>query len=423
MTHKIDNHFPTPAPAPFIGWQIVLSASLILFVSSGIGFYSHSLILDPLMKAHGWSKGTVSAAITLFFFSNGITGAIIGRWIDRYGPKWFLVSGALVFSTGLYALTRINSVPLLFLAYLIMSTGFCATALIPANTLITNWFIRRRGFAMSIANTGLSAGGVILVPLISFLILRMGLTTALLVLGGLYIAIICPIALLGIVHRPADINQFPDGLPPDAPMAETDDACGHGPGRSWTRGQAMKTLAFWTIALAFMLALAGQIAYLIHQVSFLSQYLSPANAAAAVSITAGASIAGRLLLGLFVDRWNNRYVTICCVLFQGTAVTVLAFHHHVFILYLCTLVFGLTMGPLIMMQSLLTAECFGMPSFATVSGTIGLITMPGAAFGPVIAGMIFDLTQSYQWSFLLFAGASFLSAAIVWFARPPETMY
>ena len=420
MVHEMDNHSST-ASTQFYGWKIVLSASVILFVASGIGFYCHSLILDPLMKVHGWSKGTVSAAITLFFFCNGITGAIIGRWIDRHGPKWFLVSGAVIFGAGLFALTRIDSVPQLFLAYLVMSAGFCATALIPANTLITNWFIRKRGFAMSITTTGLSAGGVILVPLTSFLLIHLGLDTALFILAGIYIAVICPIALLGIVHRPADINQYPDGMPPDAPVREKHTGSHQAAGRSWTRGQAMKTTAFWAIAIAFMLALAGQIAYLIHQVSFLSQYLTAGAAATAVSITAGASIAGRLLLGLFVDRWNNRYVTIGCVLLQGTAVAVLAFYNHVFILYLCTLAFGLTMGPLIMMQSLLTAECFGMPSFATVSGTVGLITMPGAAFGPMIAGMIFDLTQSYQWSFLLFAAASFISAGIVWFAKPPET--
>ena len=187
----------------------------------------------------------------------------------------------------------------------------------------------------------------------------------------------------------------------------------------WTRKQALKTIAFWSIALAFMLALAGQIAYLVHQVSFLSQYLGPQKAASTVSITAGASIVGRLVLGQFVDRWDNRYVIMYCVIFQGIAVITLAFYDDVIILYLCTLVFGLTMGPLLMMQSLITGECFGIPSFAAVSGSIGLITMPGAAFGPVIAGMIFDKTQSYQSSFMLFALASFLSAGIIYFARPP----
>ena len=92
-----------------------------------------------------------------------------------------------------------------------------------------------------------------------------------------------------------------------------------------------------------------------------------------MAITACASIVGRLFLGTFVDRCDKRYVTMVCVLIQGLAVLTLAFYSHVVLLYLCTFAFGLTMGSLIMMQSLLIGECFGIPSFATVSGAIGLV--------------------------------------------------
>ncbi len=340
--------------------------------------------------------------------------------MDRYGPKWFLIFGSIVFGTSLYALRWIDTTPQLFVVYIIMSIGFCCTALVPINMLITNWFVRKRGLAMSITSTGLSAGGVVLVPLTSYLIIRLGLDSALLILGSMYILVITPITLFFIKHRPSDINQQPDG--DDQPLDLTGGQHKNNnlaQMTAWTRRRAIKTTAFWSIALSFMLALAGQVAYLVHQVSFLTQYLGSLKAATAVSITAGASIAGRLVLGIFVDRWDKRYVTMLCVLFQGLAVMTLAFYNHVIILYLCTFVFGLTMGPLIMMQSLIIGECFGVPSFATVSGSIGLFTMSGAAFGPVIAGMIFDTTQSYQLSFILFATASFLAMGIIYFAKPP----
>jgi len=404
----------------FYGWWIVFAGSIILFVSSGIGFYSHGVLLDPLRSLHGWSKGTVSAAITLFFFTNGIVGLILGRWIDRYGPKWFLIFGSIIFGVGLYALKWIDTTPQLFVVYMIMSAGFCSTASVPINTLITNWFVLKRGLAMSITTIGLSAGGVILVPLTSYLIIHFGLDRALLILGSIYILVITPMTLFFIKHRPSDINQYPDGddRQLDA-ITENRNKVNVAQMNVWTRRQAMKTIAFWSIALAFMLALAGQIAYLVHQVSFLTQYLGSQKAATAVSITAGASIAGRLVLGMFVDQWDKRYVTMLCVLLQGLAVLTLAFYNHVIILYICTFVFGLTMGPLLMMQSLIIGECFGIPSFATVSGTIGIFTMPGAAFGPFIAGMIFDTTQTYQWSFILFATTSFLAMGIIYFAKPP----
>ena len=99
----------------FYGWWIVAAGAIILFVSSGIGFYGHGVILDPLGNLHGWTKGTVSSAITLFFFSNGIVGLLIGRWMDRYGPKWFLVCGSIIFGLSISALSWCNSIVQLFI--------------------------------------------------------------------------------------------------------------------------------------------------------------------------------------------------------------------------------------------------------------------------------------------------------------------
>ena len=404
----------------FYGWWIVFAGCIILFVSSGIAFYGQGVILDPLRNAHGWSKGTVSSAITLFFFLNGIVGFIIGRWMDRFGPKWFLVGGSAVFGLGLWSLNWIDSIPQLFLIYLIMAVGFCSTSLVPINMLITRWFIKKRGLAMSITNTGLSVGGVFLVPLASYLIIHFGLDWALPILGGIYMLVIIPMAVLFIKQQPSDVGQYPDGDEQrGAGDVNQQSKAAAGQMRRWTRRQAIKTAAFWSIAMTFMLALGGQIAYLVHQVSFLGKYLGPQGAANAVAITALASIVGRLFLGTFVDRCDKRYVTMVCILIQGLAVLTLAFYSHVALLYICTFAFGLTMGSLIMMQSLLIGECFGIPSFATVSGAIGLCCMPGAAFGPVIAGAIFDVTQSYQGAFGLFAAASFVAMGVVLFAKPP----
>lgn len=402
----------------FYGWWIVFAGSIIFFIASGIGFYCHSVILDPLRGQHNWSKAVLSAAITLFFFINGVAGLFIGRWVDRYGPKWVLVCGSVLFSAGLLALTKVQTIAQLFIIYFILALGFCATNLVPINTLLTNWFIRRRGLAISIASTGMSIGGMVMVPLTSFFILKLGLNEAIIILALIYILGVVPVTLIFIKQRPSDIGQYPDGdksyEPSDENIVKIRSQM-----KKWTRGQAVKTVAFWSISLAFMLALSCQIAFLVHQISFLSKYLGTQHAAATVSITSGASILGRFVLGFFVDRMDKRYVTMVCAFLQGTAVATLTINTNAVSLYLCTFVFGLTMGALLMMLSLITAECFGIPSFATIYGTIGFITMPGAAFGPFIAGLIFDATQSYSISFVVFAFVSFLSAGIIYFAKPP----
>ena len=266
----------------FYGWWIILGSTAILFVSSGIGFYGHGVILDPLRAQYGWSKGVISLAVTMYFATAGAMGMVIGRFIDRYGPKPVLILGSTIMGIGFFLLSRVTQLWQFFAVYLLMAIGWSGTSLVPISTLITNWFIRRRGFAMGLTMTGLSLGGVVLVPFAVYLISHWGLRSALPVLGLTFWIVVIPVALLVIKQRPSDVGQFPDGGQPPVSGSEKT------PGirtslasqwKVWTRGRAMRTPAFWSIVAAFLLALSGQIAFLVHQISFLSQTLGPARAA------------------------------------------------------------------------------------------------------------------------------------------------
>lgn len=407
----------------FYGWWIILGSTAILFVSSGIGFYGHGVILDPLRNQYGWSKGTVSLAVTMYFATTGAMGLLIGRFIDQYGPRPVLILGSTIMGIGFLLLSRVSQLWQFFAVYLLMAIGWSGTSLIPISTLITNWFIRRRGFAMGLTMTGLSLGGVVLVPFGVYLISHWGLRTALPVLGSIFWIVIIPIAFLVIKQRPSEVGQFPDGEV--SPVSYSEGTGGirsplNSQWRVWTRPEAIKTPAFWAIVGSFILALSGQIAFLVHQISFLSKTLGPGGAATAVSVTASASIFGRFFLGTIADRADKRFVAMFCFLVQGVAILSLAYFRQVAVLYLGTFAFGLTMGGVVMMQPLLIGECFGMVSFGMISGLSGLFTMVIASLGPAIAGWIFDATQDYRIAFTFFSGASLLAMGLVFFARPPK---
>jgi len=406
----------------FYGWWVVASSIVILFASSGVGFYAHGVILDPIRAQYGWSKGIVSSAITFYFATTAFAGIFVGQKIDKYGPKPFLIGGALVFSLSYFLLSRIDQVWQLFFVYFLVAIGWSGSSLLSVNTLITSWFIRKRGLAMSVTMTGLSLGGMILVPLASYLIVAKGFQTTIISLSAIYALVIIPCTLLFIKARPSDLNLLPDGETDKiaAETANTPNLNYESQQRTWTRKEAFATSSFWAIVIAFSLALCVQMAFLVHQISFLSIYLGKMGAAAAVSITTGASILGRLTLGTFVDRFDKRYTAMLCFLAQGLAVLMLAFSQQIAVLYLCTFLFGLTMGSMLMMLPLITGECFGMVSFGMVSGMIGVFSTSGSSLGPMIAGFIFDATQSYQMAFILFSSFSLLAMLVIYFARPPE---
>jgi MFS family permease len=165
--------------------------------------------------------------------------------------------------------------------------------------------------------------------------------------------------------------------------------------------------------------LCGQITFMIHEISFLSPFLGPTGAAMAVSLTSVASFCGRFLVGSFVDRADKKVVGSICFLLQGAAVFTAAPSTQPLILYLCVILFGLTMGNIVMMQPLIIGEFFGMVSFGRVSGLMMLFTSSGSALGPMLGGILFDLTQGYRVSFTLFACAYVLAALVILFARPP----
>jgi MFS family permease len=159
---------------------------------------------------------------------------------------------------------------------------------------------------------------------------------------------------------------------------------------------------------------------MIHVISFLSPFLGSARAAAAVSLMTGVSFCGRLFVGSFVDRADKRAVAIACFLLQGAAVFTIARSSHPLSLYLCVMAFGLAMGNIVMMQALIVGDCFGMLSYGRISGLAMLFTSSGSAFGPMIAGTLFDLTGSYETSFTLLAFNYILASLCALFAKPPS---
>ena len=406
----------------FYGWWIVLGAMAILAITSGFGFFGHGLILDPLQEEFGWSKGAISSAITLLFLISAMVGPIVGEQVDRHGPTRALMIGAFIMGLGFIVLSRINLLWQLFAVYFLMGIGQSATHNIPTSTVIANWFVRKRGLAMSIAMTGLSIGGIVVVPLASQAIHRWGLKTSLSVFGLSYWVVIIPIALFLLKQQPSVMGLLPDGAPLTSSLnGGSKSSIDYAKQKEvWTRREAMGTKAFWAIVFAFLFGISGQMSFLMHEVSFMSQFVGPTRAAAAISVTSGASLLGRFSLGAVVDRFDKRVMIMLCFFIQSAAMLTAGFSTQVVILYFCVFAFGLTMGNVVLLQSLIIGECFGQVSFGTVFGLAGLFISSVSSFGPMIAGFIYDATQSYRIAFSIFAAMSAFATLFLIYAKPPR---
>ncbi|MCG8506523.1 MAG: MFS transporter, partial [Sphingomonadales bacterium] len=149
----------------YYGWKIVWALLVVLTFSSGLSFYNHAIYLNALAANPAFTVESASTAVSLFFLTGGVTGLWVARSVQQYDARICICIGALISCLGLGSLAYVQTIPQLFAAYMFLGTGFSASALIPATTLVTRWFTQRRAMALSIASTGLSLGGVILTPL------------------------------------------------------------------------------------------------------------------------------------------------------------------------------------------------------------------------------------------------------------------
>jgi len=423
---------PAPRPLPpaarllpggwFYGWYVAIACSLLMMVGVGVGYYGLPIFLKPLKDAHGWSTAQVSWAPAIYFCVSGLTAAIVGPYVDRYGPRRFMLIGSLINGASAAMIGIVNELWQLYVVYFVFAVAFGMSSNIAVNAILARWFIRRRALAMSISFTGVSLGGVILAPIASRLIDVGGLELATPILGALVIITSIPVIIGVIVFDPRDVGMLPDGdtaasAPPPAQQALLAAQM-----RTWTRAEAVRTVGFWGILVAFLLVLIAQTGYVVHQVTFLEDRLGSRSAAAfTISVTAFGSIIARLAVGIFADNVDRRLLTVILFVVQATAILLIIHTDSIAATWALTLVFGLTIGNVYMMQSLLVGEIFGMVSFGTVFGLISLAGQVGSGLGPIGVGIIHDATGGYTVPFTITAALTYLAAVAILFARPAKS--
>ena len=404
----------------FYGWYIAIACACLMFVGVGVGYYGLPIFLKPLQDDNGWSTTQVSWAPAIYFTVSGLTSALIGPYIDKYGPNKFMLYGTIANSISAAFIGLVGELWQLYLVYFVFAIAFGMSSGIAVNAIMTRWFVRRRALAMSISSTGVSLGGVVLAPVAAWLVDAGGLELATPVLGALVLIVALPVILLVVAFDPSELGLRPDGDPPQArPSAHAPALSGQY--RTWTRPEAVRTIGFWAIFIAFLLVLVAQTGYIIHQVNFLEERLGSRNEAAfTISVTAFGSIVARLVVGIFADNVDRRLLTFVLFVTQATCTMLIIHTDNVVATWALTLVFGFTIGNIYMMQSLLVGEIFGMVSFGAVFGLISLAGQAGSGIGPITVGFLEDQTGGYTVPFTVTAVLTYLAAFVILFARPEK---
>ena len=385
----------------FYGYWIVAVTFLCRFIGAGAGIYAFALFFKPLQAEFNWNRGTISWAFFIFMVILGLTSPLIGRMVDRYGARKVISLGAFVAGLGFLWLTSIQNLWSFYAGYVVIGLGMTATGSVSTTKVVSNWFTKRRGTAIGIMAAGIGVGGLALAPLIgAYLIPNFGWRASYLALALLIWVLIIPASLLVIKTRPSDIGLYPDGV--EATEAKPTVQAAEG----WTLSMALKTSIFWLIAVAFLTTGFNQIGVIQHQVNHFTDIGFPVAAAATALGAVGFSSAiGKLVFGWLCDRMPAKYIAAISFTLQLAAVIVLIMLKStspLAIIWLYAMLMGLGVGGWMPTMSMLVSGNFGLASYGTIFGMVSLTQGLGCAFGPLVAGYMFDAMQTYFWVFIIF---------------------
>ena len=417
--------------AYFYGWWIVAVASVFQILTGGLYGTGLAVYFLPISRDLGLSRAALSLAFTLRSLESGLDGPLTGYLVDRLGPRAMMRMGTALAGLGFILLALTHSYATFLLVFLgLLAVGFSAGVHHPVMALINQWFSRRRALAMNLGYVGNEVGGALLTPLIALLVINVGWRQGAVLSGVLVLAVLIPLTLLirntpesmGLRRDGAAPAEAPSGMPHGSEETPMGRRQGQAEPEDFTVRGALKTSAYWHLALAMGARSFSKSLLHVHLVPLMVwKGLDERTAALLVGLFAFSQIPLRISAGLAADHWSVTRVPALAMLAGVCAVATLLFGKEgsVWTGVLFVVLYALAESGNTVSWAIV-GDFFGRQNFATIRGGISLIHMPIALPAPTFAGWVFDRTLSYQRALLPVVGFYLLASLLYWTLHSPR---
>jgi MFS family permease len=407
----------------FYGWWIVIIGCILDAVKGGTFNSGFTLYFLPVLNELQLSRAATSLPFSLAKLESALQGPLVGYLIDRVDLRVMLVLGVTFAGLGFVLLSLTHSYLLFLIVFMgFLSLGFQAGFNHATMAAVNHWFLKKRGLAMSIVQTGQAIGGVVIFPLVALAVLKLGWRQAAF-LSGLGVLSLVPLVLL-VRRSPEGMGLLPDGegrAPPHPSTVATTPVHRRREPEDYTAGEALRTPTFWLLAAFHGLRNVPYGGVTVHLVPLLVwKGLSQPMAAFFVGLMAFSTIIIRPLTGWLGDRWSKQKIGALGVILGGLGLLVLtcsdgALWHIVAFAILFSFADAINS-----VTWALVGDFFGRRQFATIRGWIGMIQSLAAMPAAVFTGWIFDQTESYFYALLPFIAIYGVAGLILWQAPRPR---
>ena len=455
----------------YYGWVIVANTVVISFSTRAVMAVAVlSVFVVPMTSDLGWSRGLFSGAVSLGGLAAVVTAPLIGRWVDRYGAGVLIAASSVITGVCAVGLAFITLPWMFYCLYVPGRMTFSGPLELGIPTAISNWFIRRRPLGLAV-DTVAKGAGLSVMPLVAqFIIIGWDWRTSWAVIGLICLAVGVVPCLLFMARRPEDMGLEPDPAPAQTPTAgiasfdnigatgsssrnvpsanssSSSARAGAAPsanvpfgsgnpattssGRpnldaateaNLTLSQAFHTRAFWLVCGFAAMNYMSQGGISLHQVPhFIHQGIAAPLAALTASIYAFAQIPGGLFWSALARRVPVRFLLAAAALLIAAGALGISVSSTFATAMLTSGLMGFAVGGLHLLVRLTWADYYGRQHLGSIRGVTLSAQVSGQAMGPVIAGFMFDYTDSYQLPFWFFASGVLLAGLLALAATPPR---
>lgn len=406
---------------PFYGWIVVTALSVAGGITMSLGIGNFGVFVAPMSADLDAGSTPFGLGLTVRLLGFAASGAIVGKLLDRYGARGPLSLAIVLFGASVVAMGYVQSSWQMVALLLVMGLlGFWGSSSLYFSVMASQWFIRRRGKAMSIMFVGFPLGIAVSAPLSDALIAAFGWRAAWQILGISAAAAVLLITRLVLRNRPEDMGLLPDGAPHPV---EGQPAQVRQSEHSWTLHAALRTGAFWRLAIAFGTVMMGMSAIGLFWVPyFVSLDFAPGTAAWALSTYAVSQAAMSVLLAPMVDRFQPRFLGLFGFASFIAGYVLMINAAAVWQMFLTAVLAGAGVGSGMLLQAHMWPSYFGRLNIGAIRGAAFPLTLAFSGAGSLATGVVFDATGSYAPAWIAVTGALAMGSVLLAVTPKPRRL-
>ena len=414
----------------FYGRTLLLVLFIVYLINASFPYYAASVINAFMAKDLGLDRKSLGLGFTVFALSFGVFSSLAGFCVTKIGARLTLLVGEVILIIGSLLMAFVASQAWQYILFygIILGFGTAMGGPMPAQATVTYWFKRRKALAMSIVLSATGVGALIAAPMLNNIIAstdgnwRIGwlVVTAFFVISAI-ITIFC------VKNTPADIGQFPDGIPPEENAVDSLDTdpvkkmvvyqCNE----SWTLRNALKTKSLWMIVFACVAFMAAINICVAHGMIHLIDLGHPKSISAlSVGILGMSTLIGKLFAGALGDRVEPRIIWAGALYLIIAGMMILTNATNAWLMYLYAILVGTGVGAAYVCKATIVGNYFGVKAFAPVMGVVFPISSILAAASPFLAGIIYDYEGAYTSAFYGVSILAIISSILIFLAKPPR---